>query len=149
MSQATSDEQAITNLLFRYARLIDTGDFDEVGSLFSQGTYVGLPGALVADRLRSTVVLHDGKMGTKHVTTNIEIYFTNDRTDADVFSNFTVFQQTPTLPLQPIVAGRYEDKVSNVGADQAGGSTWHFVERLIHVELVGDLSNHLSRPLRL
>ena len=56
----------------------------------------------------------------------------------DVRSYFTVFQATPALPLQPIIAGRYHDRFA-----RADG-TWHFADRRIFMDLVGDLREHLT-----
>ncbi len=133
----TSDEQAIANLVFRYARAMDAGDFEGVAELFAKGTYVGVPGSKVAAMLRSTVILHDGKMGTKHVTTNVEIEPDGDNR-ATARSYFTVFQQLESLPMQPIIAGRYTDRMER---DAEG---WHFAERAIEIDLVGDLSQHVT-----
>lgn len=141
MGVLTSDEQAIANLLFRYARLMDAGDFDGVAEMFHGATYAGMPGERLAALLRSTVMLHDGKMGTKHVTSNLEIEQSDGGDEAVVRSYFTVFQQLPTLPLQPVVAGRYTDRVVRRDGE------WRFAERAIEMDLFGDLSQHVSyRP---
>jgi hypothetical protein len=73
------------------------------------------------------------------VTTNlvIEVDAANRRGTAR--SYFTVLQATSRVPLQPIVAGRYHDAF--VRAD--GG--WRFADRLIYVDLLGDVSDHLRR----
>ena len=52
-----------------------------------------------------------------------------------------VFQQTPTLPLQPIVTGRYRDRFARVD------NSWTFAERHIIVDHVGDVSEHLAFDL--
>jgi 3-phenylpropionate/cinnamic acid dioxygenase small subunit len=132
-----SAEQAISNLLFRYARLIDAADFDGVAQLFEQATYAGMPGDQLAAMFRQIIILHDGKMGTRHVTTNVEIEFDDDGAAATVRSYFTVFQQVAALPLQPIVAGHYLDRVV------AEDGTWRFADRAIEMTLIGDLSQHL------
>ena len=46
-------------------------------------------------------------------------------------------QNTETVPLQPIVVGRYFDAFS---CDDAG---WYFTERKVEVEMIGDVSAHL------
>jgi hypothetical protein len=53
-----------------------------------------------------------------------------------------VFQATPDLPLQPIIAGRYRDTFHVVD------SRWWFDTRVMYVDLVGDLSHHLKHALR-
>jgi hypothetical protein len=55
-----------------------------------------------------------------------------------VRSSYVVFQATAKLPFQPIVGGRYEDRFERVGG------AWRFTERLIHVDQVGDVSEHLA-----
>ncbi|MDT5110238.1 MAG: hypothetical protein QOE20_2128, partial [Mycobacterium sp.] len=46
MSPGTADDKlAITELLYRYAELIDAGDFDGVGELLGKGTFMGVEGA--------------------------------------------------------------------------------------------------------
>ena len=56
-------------------------------------------------------------------------------------SYFTVLQARPELPLQVIIAGRYHDQFAR--ADGA----WHFTDRMIYVDLLGDLRFHLKRPM--
>jgi hypothetical protein len=43
-----------------------------------------------------------------------------------------------TVPLQPIVVGRYADAFAR---DDSG---WYFTERIVDVEMVGDVSAHLN-----
>jgi len=50
-----------------------------------------------------------------------------------------VLQATPTLALQPVLAGRYHDGFRRVGG------AWRFAERRIHLDLVGDVSQHVRR----
>ncbi len=147
MRLGNSDEQQIANLIFRYAELVDEGDFDGVGELFARAGY-GMPGALIEGRaigdvMRRSVLLHNGAMRTKHVTTNLIISLDPEspRT-ATCRSYFTVMQATETLPLQPIITGRYTDTLAR---DDDG---WHFTERLITMEQIGDVSQHLRRPPR-
>jgi hypothetical protein len=53
-------------------------------------------------------------------------------------STFCVVQNTEAVPLQPIVVGRYFDSFS---CDVDG---WHFTERKVEVQMVGDVSDHLT-----
>jgi hypothetical protein len=46
-------------------------------------------------------------------------------------------QATETLPLQPIVVGRYLD---GFNCDDDG---WFFTDRTVDVEMIGDVSAHL------
>ena len=53
---------------------------------------------------------------------------------ADSYSPVTA---TETVPLQPIVVGRYFDTFS------CGDGGWYFTARQVDVEMVGDISAHL------
>ena len=57
-------------------------------------------------------------------------------------SYYTVLQATPDLPLQPIITGRYSDTFQLVDG------VWCFDTRVMHVDQVGDLSQHLLFDLR-
>ena len=143
------DHIAIANLVYRYAELIDTGDFDGVGELFAdavvsaQGSDVQWRGTReVTDMyVNSTRRYEDGTPRTKHVTTNLVIEVDDTRERATCRSYFTVFQQTDVLPLQPIIAGRYHDRFERVDG------TWRFAHRHMITDLVGDLSQHLLQEL--
>jgi hypothetical protein len=50
-----------------------------------------------------------------------------------------VLQGTAALPLQPIITGRYVDQFART--EELG---WHFTERAFSVDVVGDLSHHLT-----
>src|SRR5262249_46477572 len=89
---------------------------------------------------RGVVKLHDGVPCTKHVITNLIVEVDEAAGAATARSYFTVLQAAPSLPLQPILAGRYHDRFARV----ADG--WRFRERLIHVDLVGDLPERPRRP---
>ncbi|MGH8979015.1 MAG: nuclear transport factor 2 family protein [Acidimicrobiia bacterium] len=140
---------AITTLMFRYAECIDAADFDGVGALFAAGkiTNEGYPGEItgagtVADLYRSTNRVHaDGTLRTRHLTTNVVVDIDEGADRASARSAFVVLQATPDLPLQPIVTGRYHDHFARADA------TWHFVERHILLDHLGDVSQHLHPGL--
>ena len=131
------DKLAITELLYRYAELIDSGDFDGVGQLLARATFGGTGpqrvsgGGAIAKQLATP---------TRHLVLNPIVEFSpeisGERT-ATARSTFCVVQNTETVPLQPIVVGRYFDTFS---CDDAG---WYFTERKVEVQLVGDVSAHL------
>ena len=50
-----------------------------------------------------------------------------------------MLQATPDLPLQPVIAGRYEDTFARRGSHE-----WYFTDRRVHMDLIGDLSHHLK-----
>lgn len=143
------DHDAIAKLVYTYAERLDGGDFEAAAVLFERATLRSTSNASVyrgsAEVLvvwRSTVMTYDGSPSTKHVTTNLMIDVDAGGSTATARSYFSVLQARPDLPLQVIVAGRYHDCfVKNDGA-------WRFDDRLIHVDLVGDVSRHLRRPIR-
>ncbi|EUA43392.1 snoaL-like domain protein [Mycobacterium xenopi 3993] len=92
---------------------------------------------------RAAVVLYpDGTPRTKHVVTNPIIEIDEDAGTASCRSYYTVLQQIDDFPLQPIVVGRYHD-----GFERVDGA-WRFCFRdYTLVDLVGDLSRHLSAPI--
>lgn len=139
----TADHDAVAKLVHAYAERLDEGDLDGVAELLRDATLrsdrrpEGRRGREDILRLyRDTVALYDGKPSTKHVTTNLVIEVTGDAATAR--SYFTVLQARPELPLQPVIAGRYHDRFSRTSG------TWRFAERLILVDLVGDLRYHLK-----
>lgn len=140
-----SSSKEIEALLYRYAKLIDAGDLAGVAGLFAAGTFRSDGGptrrgaAEVRDLLSRVVILHDGIPRTKHVTTNVTVEVDEGGDRATARSYFTVFQATELLPLQPIVAGRYHDAFERVDG------RWRFTDRLIFIDLAGDLSAHLRR----
>ncbi|MGV9675638.1 nuclear transport factor 2 family protein [Nocardia sp. NPDC003482] len=141
------DVTAITNLIARYAELVDTGDFDGVGELFAEAVFVGGGGVVrggdgIAEMLRRTVIRYaDGTPRTHHVTTNIAVEFEEEDV-ATARSYVTVFQGLPELPLQAVAAGRYRDRF------ERREGRWRFVERRVDIHLRGDLSRHLrGQPL--
>ena len=140
---------AITSLMFRYAECVDTADFEGIASLFARGrlTNEGVDGAIEGPDAvrklyeRTNRVHTDGTTRTRHVNANpiVDIDEAADRATAR--SVFVVFQQTPVLPLQPIVSGRYRDAFVREGGE------WRFEQRHIVVEHVGDVREHLTFDL--
>jgi hypothetical protein len=143
-----STVDAVHRLVYRYAELLDQGDFAGVGQLFARATYRAevSPGQIHVQRspaeieqlLRRLVICYeDGTPRTKHVMTNVIV-------DAAVRSAtsrtyFTVLQAVPPdLPLQAVIAGRYHDAF-----EQDASGQWHFTDRLIFSDLRGDLSRHV------
>lgn len=143
----TSPESAISALLYAYAERLDAGDIPGVGALFTDATYRSSRGGeyrgtdQVAAVLGRLVIVHaDGTPRTKHVITNVTIAVDESTATATARSYFTVLQQTERIPLQIVVAGRYHDRFARTGG------AWHFTDRLIHGDLLGNLSDHLRDP---
>jgi len=150
MSAGTwESHHAITTLMFRYAEYIDAADFDSVAGLFADAiiTNEGVEGEIAgAEAVKQLYVntnrVHDdGTLRTRHLTANVSVDIDEVAGTATARSSFVVFQQTPTLALQPIVTGRYRDRFARSGHD------WHFAQRHIVVDHVGDVREHLAFDL--
>ncbi|KKE98459.1 nuclear transport factor 2 family protein [Mycolicibacterium obuense] len=134
-----SDRSAITELLYRYAELIDAGDFDGVGRLLGRGNFMGVAGSEAIAALFAATTRrfpdHCNTPRTRHLVLNPIVDVGGDTAAAR--STFCVVQQTDTVALQPIVVGRYADTFAR---DDHG---WFFTERTVDVEMIGDVSDHL------
>ncbi|MDH6196998.1 3-phenylpropionate/cinnamic acid dioxygenase small subunit [Mycobacterium frederiksbergense] len=143
-----ADKLEITELLYRYSELIDAGDFDGVGTLLRRATFGGpesggASGEQVIAKLfaKSTRRFpeHGNTPRTRHLVLNPIVEIAGpERLTAAARSTFCVVQNTETVPLQPIVVGRYYDAFAR---DDAG---WYFTERRVDVQMVGDVSDHLN-----
>jgi 3-phenylpropionate/cinnamic acid dioxygenase small subunit len=129
----------ISDMIFRYAELFDTGRFDEFAALFAHGRWHRAePGAAAARQwITDNVWLYDGLTRTKHVTTNVIIDVDEEAGTATASSYVTIFQALPDFPLQPIFSGRYADRLTRT----ADG--WHWTERQVINDLYGDISRHV------
>lgn len=143
-----ADKLAITELLYRYAELIDAGDFDGVGELLGRGRFGGPTSGsvegqqLIANTFARTTRRfpdHGNTPRTRHLVLNAIVELDGDIAHAR--STFCVVQQTETVPLQPIVVGRYADTFAR---DDSG---WYFTERIVDVQMVGNVSDHLNISL--
>ena len=142
----------IENLLYTYAERMDAGNLEGVADLFAHGRVKSGPEANAAvfegceEVLRlyrgSARLYEDASPRTKHVTTNAIVEVAADDRTASARSYYTVFQRTDDLPLQPIICGRYHDTFHRVEG------SWTFDDRIMFVDLVGDLSHHLLYDLR-
>ena len=141
----SEDKLAVTELLYRYAELIDAGAFDAVGQLLSRATFggTGPQGVSGADAIAKLFAMttrrypdHGNTPRTRHLVLNPIVEISAERT-ATARSTFCVIQNTETVPLQPIVVGRYFDTFS---CDDSG---WYFTERKVEIQMIGDVSAHL------
>ena len=144
LAAMTDPRAAIADLIHGYAERIDAGDLEGVARLFAAGTFRSTRGPArhgaeeLLATLRRLVILHDdGTPRTKHVVTNLVIEVDETAGTAAARSYFTVLQATEMLPLRVIVAGRYEDRFVRVDRQ------WRFSDRLVHMDLVGDVSGHI------
>jgi len=145
----TESSTELSNLIARYAELIDAGDLGAVADLLADAAIgAGDSTSLLTGRdaihglYAATTRIHpDGTPGTKHVTTNLILDIDDEAGTASARSYWTVFQAVPGLALQPILAGRYHDRF------ERRGGAWRFVERRYLVDLVGDVSYHMITGL--
>lgn len=141
---SVTDTLAIHELLYRYAELVDAGDFDGVGALLARGSFAGVAGAGPIAQLFATTTTrypeHGNTPRTRHLVLNPIVEVDGD--SAAARSTFCVVQATENVPLQPIAVGRYHD---TFGRD---GSGWYFTSRAVRLEQVGDVSGHLGVDLR-
>jgi 3-phenylpropionate/cinnamic acid dioxygenase small subunit len=142
------DAVEITNQLYRYALLVDSGDFAGLETLFAhvQTKILGESelqnGMATVEMLRSVVRIYPcGTPRTKHVITNPLIEFEEEGSAARCRSYYTVLQATPDLPLQVIASGRYDDRF------EKREGQWRFAYRDYTLfDLPGDVSAHLVLP---
>lgn len=139
-----NDATALTNLLYIYAELMDSGDFEKVAALFDHAEItvngaVLRGGAPMLELWRAHTKLHeDGTPLTKHVVTNPIVEIGADGTMATIRSYYTVLQATPVVPLQVVAAGRYHDSFRKVDG------AWRFATRDYSLlDLKGNLTDHL------
>jgi len=136
----------VSELIFRYAELIDAGNFEGVAALLATAelTFEGFDTVrrgreeIRATYEASTRRYEDGTPRTKHVVTNVVVDVEPTAIVASSRSYFTVLQAVPgALALQPVVAGRYRDSFRRVEG------IWRFSRRQILVDLTGELGHHL------
>jgi len=140
----TEDWLQIQNLVYRYACLLDTGRWAELGELFAHADlYIAGELAVhhnarkVTELWQRYVRLYANQTPrTRHLITNLMIESVDEHT-ARSYSYVLVVQQTKTLPLQPIITGDYLDRFVKVNG------IWRFSERRIENDLFGNLAEHL------
>jgi hypothetical protein len=142
--------QAVRNLLGAYCERMDLGDWAGIGELFADAALADEHGheiARGADAVsafyRAGTQLHDGSPRTKHLVLNTILDVDDTAGTASARSSYVVLQATEGTELRPIITGRYRDAFA---ADADGG--WRFTERRFLVDLVGDLSHHLTFDIR-
>ena len=143
---AEADEEAIRSLIVAYAERLDAGDLDGVADLFTDGEFRSSRGGAprvgrdaVRRQYDAVLVYDDGTPRTKHVLGDVVVDRDADGETATARCTFTVFQQAPGGPLRPVLAGCYHDRFARVDDE------WRFRERVVHPDLIGDLSIHMGR----
>jgi 3-phenylpropionate/cinnamic acid dioxygenase small subunit len=139
----------ITNLLYRYAELIDGGDLAGAADLFKHaklklsGSEEPLDSEGVLSVWRNYMKIYPcGTPRTKHVITNPIVEIDEAAGTATCRSYYSVMQATDELPLQIVAAGRYHDTFERVDG------AWRYKFRDYSLlDLKGDLSGHLNASL--
>ena len=129
-SHMSESAVAITNLLYRYCELMDSGALGEAAALFRHARIkvAGLEGlageAELLEVWRRYVRIYPcGTPRTKHIVSNPIIEIDAQANRAEVRSYYSVYQATGDLPLQLIAAGRYYDEFACVDG------IWRFAYR--------------------
>jgi 3-phenylpropionate/cinnamic acid dioxygenase small subunit len=145
----TESALEISNLIYRYAQLLDTGELDAVAELFAHGRICGVEngppetvfsGTAGVRKMyeMATRIYQDGTPKTKHNTSNVQLEIDEVAGTACSTSYYCVTQATPELPLQVIVTGHYKDTFHRLDG------VWWFDSRTMFVDQVGDVSHHLK-----
>ena len=141
-----SDPDHIRNLLYAYADAIDSRDLDALRELFAdavvhltegrewRGERAGGSADAPVPWKPASPALHP--RATKHVVTNARIEVSG--AGATSTSYFTVLHGTATLPLQVVMAGRYQDTFAR------HEGTWRFASRRYIIDLVGNAGELLE-----
>ncbi len=141
----SDDRDEISNLIARYAELLNLGQIDELGDLFRHGRITSTTQSevhegteAVKEMYRSTVVFPEKLPDTLLVTTNLQIEVDGDSASSKAY--WMAMHQTSS-GISAVVAGRYHDEFRRVDG------TWWFHHRHMLVDMSGDLSSHLTSPL--
>jgi len=152
-ARATED---IRRIILTYPECVDRGNLDGVVELLTGVKMCNSNGimapevpeeeipTLTAEDVRrmysSGVIFYDdGLPHTKHVISNIDIWFSEDCEKANSRSFYQVLQGMDDFPLQVIITGRYEDTY------ELEDNRWKLRIRREYADMVGDLSRHV-RP---
>jgi hypothetical protein len=140
----SSDHWEISNLIARYAELLNLGQVDEVAELFRHGRITGtdmgdmVGSDAVANMYRESVVFAEKMPDTLIFTSNLQIEVDGDEATGKAY--FAALHQGDGAVV-PVIAGRYHDQFRRIEG------RWWFHERRMIPDLIGDLSTHLRRPL--
>ena len=130
---------AITNLLFRYAELIDAGDYEGIGELLTHCTVTSDQGGEWTAPRRSRACITTSPASTGRYPAHQTRHHQPDRRGRRRYGHLPGvlhgLHEPPTLPLQPIVNGRYRDTFERVDG------VWRYKHRVMIVEHVGDVSD--------
>ena len=131
----SDDHEAIRSLLNQYYHCVDTANTEKWLSLYtddgSLDIGIGEPPISGKDALRTHGSTRRPGIGI-HVAVNPVITIDGDAATIDSYVVVIGGAEDPHV----VLAGRYEDRFAP--------GPWRFVDRLIHTDLVGDVSHHLQ-----
>jgi hypothetical protein len=139
------DRWAISNLIARYAELLNLGQIEELGELFrygrisssnNEGVYEGTEA--VVGMYRASVVFPEKLPDTLLFTSNLQVEVEGDSATSKAY--FLGMHQTDH-GVAAVIAGRYHDEFRRIEGQ------WWFHHRHMLPDLAGDLSSHLTAPL--
>jgi len=136
----TDSVKTLSDMIYRYAELFDTGEFDAFAAQFEHGQWHKAEPGTAGTRqwIEDHVRVHDGLPRTKHVITNLIVDVDEQAGTATSRSYVTVWQAVPPdFPLQAVFSGRYRDRFERVD----GG--WRWLERGVLADFYGDTSRHV------
>ena len=141
----STDHWEISNLIARYAELLNLGQVDDVGALFEHAriTIEGNPDAYVGSEVIAAMYRESTHFGEKLpdtllFTSNLQIEVDGDEATAKAY--FVAIHQKEG-GVEPVVAGRYHDEFRRIEGK------WWFHHRHMLPDLIGDLSSHMNRPI--
>lgn len=138
-------ESDIQRLIATYVHNLDNGKVAENAELLADTRFQVVDTVVVGSEeiarfFKANVQHHeDGTPRTWHAISNTIIDI-ESATTAKADSYFTVHQELPGLPLQPIVTGHYLDTF------EFANGKWGFKSRRIEPRLFGELSHHVTPP---
>jgi 3-phenylpropionate/cinnamic acid dioxygenase small subunit len=144
-----SDYESIRNLSYRYALLLDEGDFAGVADLLAGGALVPMMAGVGSEPITGreaierfyadqVVTYRDGDPRTRHLISNQLIELADDGLTASSRCYFTVLQRPPRQPFQIVVGGQYHDRFDKVGG------AWRFALKGIQVDHLNDIGLHFK-----
>ena len=144
LEEKLNAQDDITRLIFAYCTGIDSGQLDDTARLFTKGTWYLNPATPfkgfedVSNFLHENVLLYNGVPGTRHVVSNLRIDLADDGQSAHAASYVIVYQTVDGSAPQIIFQGAYDDTF------ERSNGQWHFDERHIVTDGIGDMSKHLK-----
>ena len=138
--------RSIERLIYQYASLIDAGDFDAVGGLFSSASLIYMPlGRPISGRdkisqhFRQQIIIYPetGTPCTLHQVSNLIIDIDSVNQTAVANSIYNAWQCLPDSEPKLLSMGRYGDRFKLIDG------VWCFTERKVSPMYFGDLTGHL------